>query len=199
MTLVVKNLRERLKTASIADWPRILAVKHRASPAGAGFGSSRFSSPSKTFRILYAAQDFGTAFAEAVVRDRFEGKAHRYLYRPHLEGLCVTTLSSSHDLTLLDLTGSGAYELGVDTDAKGARLHHAGQAFSEALYTQAPHVDGILFDSRLTTAPCVAIYDRALGGVSGQPPIALVQAARLPDELKRLKITVRRERGCVTP
>jgi hypothetical protein len=76
------NLRERVIVATLVDWARILPTLHRATPAGAGFGSSRYSSPSNTFKILYAADSFPTAFAEAVVRDRFEGKAKRYLYRP---------------------------------------------------------------------------------------------------------------------
>lgn len=79
MKLVVSKLRKRAIAARLSDWPRILPTKHRATPAGAGFGSSRYSSPSDAFRILYAAEDFSTAFAEAVVRDRFEGKSRRYL------------------------------------------------------------------------------------------------------------------------
>jgi hypothetical protein len=82
--LVTSKLRERTIAAKLADWPRILPTKHRATPAGAGFGSSRYSSPTDAFRVLYAADNFPTAFAEAVVRDRFEGKSRRYLYRPHL-------------------------------------------------------------------------------------------------------------------
>ena len=96
------------------------ADRHRATPADAGFGSSRFSSPSGTFRVLYAADNFPTAFAEAVVRDRFEGKARRFLYRPYLERLCVTAISSNRALALLDLRGAAAYELGIDTDANRA-------------------------------------------------------------------------------
>ena len=117
MKLVASKLRKRVIAAQLSDWPRILPTKHRTTPANAGFGSSRYSSPSDAFRVLYAAEDFPTAFAEAVVRDRFEGKARRYLYRPHLEQVCLTAISSSRELTLLDLRGAGAYELGVDTDA----------------------------------------------------------------------------------
>ncbi len=43
--------------------------------------------------MLYAADNFSTAFAEAVVRDRFEGKSRRYLYRPHLEQVCLTAIA----------------------------------------------------------------------------------------------------------
>lgn len=195
MKLVASELRDRVITAGLSDWPRILPTKHRASPAGAGFGSSRYSSPIGSFRVLYAADDFGTAFAEAVVRDRFEGKSRRYLYRPHLEQMCVTAISSGRDLALLDLRGAAAYELGIDTDASRARDHTIGQAFSEAVHGRMAYVDGILFDSRLTTGACVAIYDRAFSALSGTVPIGLLQAALLPAEITRLGITLRRQRG----
>lgn len=181
--------------AKLADWPRILPTKHRATPVSAGLGSSRYSSPTDAFRVLYAAIDFPTAFAEAVVRDRFEGKTRRYLYRPHLEQICLTALSSSRELALLDLRGAGAYEFGVDTDASRARDHAVGQAFSQAVHDELIDVDAILFDSRLTTGACVAIYDRAFPALSATVPIALMQATLLPAEITRLNIILRRKRG----
>jgi len=189
------KLRERLYPARLDDWVRILPGRHRASPVGAGYGSSRFSSSSDAFKVLYAADNFATAFAEAVVRDRFEGKSRRFLYRPHLEQLCVAAIGSSRELVMLDLRGSAAYELGVDTDASRARDHAAGQALSEVVHAAMPDVDAILFDSRLTSGACVAIYERALPTLSANPPIGLLQAALLPAELTRLGITVRRQRG----
>ena len=195
MKLVAKKIRERIIAARVSDWPRILPGRHRGQPTGAGFGSSRFSSPSRQFKVLYAGEDFRTAFAEAVVRDRFEGKQRRFLYRPHLDALCVTAISSSRELTLVDLTGAGTYEVGIDTDVNRARNHDRGQEFSELLHAQMADVDGILFDSRLTDARCIAVYERALSSLSGTVPVALLQAAELVPELKRLDITVPRERG----
>jgi len=145
--------------------------------------------------VLYAADNFPTAFAEAVVRDRFEGKYRRYLYRPHLEQVCLTAISSSRDLMLLDLRGAGAYELGVDTDASRARDHTVGQSFSQAVHDQMADVDAILFDSRLTSGACVAIYDRAFSALSATVPIGLLQTALLAAEITRLGITLRRQRG----
>jgi hypothetical protein len=197
--IITSKLRERLIKAQLADWLRILPSRHRATPIGAGFGSSRFSSPTRTFRVLYAADNFPTAFAEAVVRDRFEGKTRRFLYRPYLDKLCATAISSSRELTLLDLTGAAAYELGIDTDANRARAHTSGQAMSEAVHAEMPEVDGILFNSRLTTGNCVAVYDRAFYALSGVLPIALLQSALLPAELRRLGITVRHARGFAIP
>jgi len=193
--LVPSKLRERVIAARLLDWPRILPTKHRPTPAGAGFGSSRYSSPTDAFRVLYAADNFPTAFAEAIVRDRFEGKSRRYLYRPHLEQVCLTAISSSRDLILLDLRGAATYELGVDTDASRARDHAVGQAFSQAVHDELADVDAILFDSRLTAGTCVAVYDRAFSALSGTVPIGLLQAALLPAEITRLGITLRRKRG----
>lgn len=195
MKLAIKRIRERIITAQISDWPRILPARHRGQPTGAGYGSSRFSSPSRHFKVLYAGEDFSTAFAEAVVRDRFEGKQRRFLYRPYLDALCVTAVSSNRELALVDLTGAGAYEVGVDTDANRARDHRRGQELSELLHSQIPDLDGVLFDSRLTSARCVAIYERALPSLSGTLPVSLLQAAELIPELNRLKISIRRERG----
>jgi len=81
--LVPSKLRERVIAARLSDWPRILPTKHRATPAGAGFGSSRYSSPSNAFRVLYAADNFPTAFAEAV--DPWNGSgATTYTATTHL-------------------------------------------------------------------------------------------------------------------
>lgn len=195
MKIVASKLLDRVIHARIVDWARILPILHRLRPTDAGFGSSRFSSPSGAFRVLYAAHNFPTAFAEAVVRDRFEGKARRFLYRPHLEQLCVTAISSNRKLALLDLTGGAAYELGVDTDANRSRAYTAGQALSSTVNSEMPDIDGILFQSRLTTGGCVAIYDRAFSGLSGTSPVRLIQSELLPAELKRLGIALRRKRG----
>ncbi len=79
MKLVASKLRDRTIVARLSDWRRVLPTKHRATPTGAGFGSSRFSSPTNSFRVLYAADNFPTAFAEAIVRDRFDGRSRRYI------------------------------------------------------------------------------------------------------------------------
>jgi len=189
------RLTGRILTAQIVGWPRVVPLRHRATPASAGFGSSRFSDPDRKFRVLYAGEDFATAFAEGVVRDRLAGKSRRFLYRPFLEQLGLTEIASSRPLALLDLTGAAAYELGVDTDVKGSRSHTSGQMFSGAVHEQMPDVDGLLFSSRLTDKRCIAIYDRALVALSGTPPIGLIQADQLAKELERLEITVRRRRG----
>ena len=165
------------------------------SPPGQDTVRAAFRAPRSSSRFSDAGEDFPTAFAEAVVRDRFEGKRAASFYRPQLDALCVTAISSSRQLTLVDLTGAGAFELGIDTDANRARNHGQGQQFAELLHGQLTAIDGILFASRLTDARCIAIFERALPSLSGSVPVPLLQAAELVPELRRLKITVRRERN----
>jgi hypothetical protein len=45
----------------------------------AGFGATRFASPTRAFQVIYIAQDLTTAIAETLVRDRFQGRARRKL------------------------------------------------------------------------------------------------------------------------
>ena len=44
-----------------------------------GFGKTRFASPTDSFRLLYVAQDLHAALAEAIIRDRYQGKQKREL------------------------------------------------------------------------------------------------------------------------
>jgi len=106
----------------------------------------------------------------------------------------VTTIKTISNLTLLDLRGSGAYELGVDTDANRAKAHRTGQGLSEALHRQTK-IDGILYDSRFTAKPCAVIYDRAFHYLEATKPIGLLHVGALSPELKRLHVTVRRQRA----
>lgn len=199
MKIDTAKLRRYVIEATVKDWPRIFSTEHRLTPTGAGFGSSRFSSASRSFKVLYAGKSFSTAFAEVVVRDCFEGKTRRFLYRPHLEEFCVTAISSRRDLVLLDLRGAAAYEAGINTDASRARNHTSGQSLSEAVHAQMKDVEGIVFDSRLTSGQCVAIYDRAFHCLQGTPAVDLIRVADLSAEITRMGITVRRKRGYKTP
>jgi hypothetical protein len=178
----------------LARLPRIIAAGHVATPASAGFGSSRFSSPSRSFRTLYAAADFETALAEALIRDRFEGRQRRVIYQSTLETYAATEIHSTRALTLLDLTSDHSYQLGIDTDTVRGRAHQPGQLFAEALVTQVGH-DGIIFSSRLTGRDCFALFETALPDLVGSPPVPLLRIAALPAELKRLNIILRRRRG----
>lgn len=184
------DVEQRTRPFSIENWVRIISSNHAPTPIGVGYGSSRFSSTSRAFRVLYAADDFATAFAETVVRDRFVGKRRRVLYKPMLEALSVTVIASNTEVRLLDITGAGSYHLGLDTDAASARDHTQGQLFSEWLNSETA-VDGILYDSRITKRNCVAVYDRALGKMTGTPAVDLITQPELANEIDKQRISVR--------
>lgn len=149
----------------VSAFVRILRTKYAHQPKGLSLGPSRFSSPSGIFRVLYAAQDFPTALAEAVVRDRFVGRQRRYIGWSTLAARSVTLIGTTAPLTVLDVRGPAAYMLGLDTNAVRGRTHNSGQAFSEWLHAETG-LDGLLYDSRLTGRPCLVVYERALTKVS---------------------------------
>ncbi len=178
-------------TTRVARLPRIILKAYGATPVDAGFGSSRFSSPTQRFRTLYAAQDFGTALAEAVMRDRFIGRVRKVISLAALEAFAVTEIHSKRRLTLLDLTGANAYLLGVNTDAIRGREHQPGQILAEKIVTEYGH-DGVVYTSRITDRLCFAFFDTAIMDLEGTPAVPLLTVAGLAQELRHLEIAIRR-------
>ena len=191
MKLDLKRINAAITPFSFLEWPRIIPLAHRHTPCGAGYGSSRFSSPNRTFKVLYAAVDFPTAFAEAVIRDLYVGKTRRYIGARRLANLAITALDSTESLNILDLTGGEPYLLGIDTDAKGSRSHTVGQQLAQLLH-DGTDADAIKFPSRLSGQDCIAVFERAFGKVSAVPAIDLVRSSHLTPEINRLEIIVRR-------
>lgn len=140
---------------------RMMRVVHRASPLGMGFGNTRFSSPNKTFQLIYIARDLATAIAETIVRDRFECVRDRVLDEPEIGEWVVCEVSATDPLLVLDLRTTGLLRPGVSTDASRAKVHAEGQTLSEEVYSTFD-VGGLPYLSRLTASECIAVYDRAV-------------------------------------
>jgi len=153
-------LRELAVAIDVTGYLRIMEARHRATPTGMGIGETRFSSPSGSFKVLYAAQDLPTALAEKVIRDRFQGRKKRALLEADIAELVIAELIALKPLKLLDLRTSGASRLGVPTDAVRGRSQQAGRKFSQEIH-DTTDFDGIVYMSRLTNAECIAVYDRA--------------------------------------
>lgn len=113
---------------------RVMPVEHKATPLGMGFGHTRFSSPSQTFRLAYIAGDLATAIAETIVRDRFEGAQERILDESEIAEWAVAEVAAATPLSVLDLRTTGLLKLGVSTDAARAKQHREGQLLSQAVY-----------------------------------------------------------------
>jgi hypothetical protein len=171
---------------------RVLPKVHAATPLGMGFGQTRFSAPDNSFRLVYIARDIATAIAETIIRDRFEGRARRILDITEVNDWAFSEVSATAPLTVLDLRTTGLLKLGVSTNAARAKSHATGRRLSKALYDRFA-IDGILYASRLTSAECVAVYDRAVEAkLVSTPAEALVRNPRLIDALRSLNVTVRR-------
>ena len=153
-----------LKAGFAASW-RIMPGHHLASPLGTSAAASRFGSRSAGYTVLYTSPDFGTAFIETVVRDRFTRRRQRNVVLREITGRAWARIvaQSGAVLTLLDLRGDGCARIGAPTDTVHARNHAAGRAFGRAIHEAHADVDGLLYGSRLTGEDAYAVFDRGIG------------------------------------
>jgi hypothetical protein len=165
---------------------------HRATPLGMGFGDTRFASPTRSFKLLYIAQDIATSIAEAVIRDRFEGKIDRELVDADIADWGVCEVSAKRELRLVDLRTDGCFKLGISTDIVGAKVHDEAKAFSQELY-DTTDLDGILYHSRLRRRNCMAIYDRAVPDLDAGTLVELERLSTFVPALRSLKIKLIRD------
>lgn len=196
MTLDKVILRELAVSIDVTGYLRIMEAGHRATPTGMGYGKTRFASPTDSFKLLYVAQDLHTALAEAVIRDRFQGRQKRELLEEDIEQSVIASMVSLAPLKLLDLRTSGASRLGMPTNAVRGRAQQSGRRFSQELY-DATDFDGIVYMSRITNAECVAVYDRAVGSKLDPtcPVVDLVRLVELASALRSLNVSLIRARS----
>ena len=194
MTLDRAILRELAVGIDVTGYLRIMNAAHRKTPTGMGYGKTRFASPTNSFNLLYVAQDLPTALAEAVIRDRFQGKQKRQLLEDDIDELLIVSMVALAPLKLLDLRTSGATRLGMPTNMVRGRAQQSGRRFSQELY-DTTDFDGVVYMSRITNAECVAVYDRAAGPKLDPtcPVVDLVRLADLEPALRSLDISLIRK------
>jgi hypothetical protein len=169
---------------------RVTPMAHAATPLGAGFGVTRFASPTKAFKVIYIAQDLTTAVAETIVRDRFQSRARRKLLDIEAALWGATEVNARDPLTLIDLRTKGLVRLGVSTEAARGKAQGQGRKLSQAIYDQTD-AQGLIYVSRLTGHTCICVYDRALpGGLVATPVIELTLLAGFVDALRELNVTL---------
>jgi hypothetical protein len=171
------------------SYVRVTPMAHAATPLGAGFGITRFASPTKTFKIIYIAQDLTTGVAETLVRDRFQGRARRRLLDVEAALWGATEVSAGAPLTLIDLRITGLVRLGVSTEAARGKAQGQGRKLSQAIYDQTD-VQGLIYLSRLTGRTCICVYDRALAGLVATPLVEVTLLAGFVDALRELNVTL---------
>jgi len=158
------------------SYVRVTPMAHAATPLGAGFGVTRFASPTNTFKVIYIAQDLTTGVAETLVRDRFQGRARRKLLDVEAALWGVTEVSAAAPLTLIDLRTTGLVRLGVSIEAARGKAQGQGRKLSQAIYDRT-NARGLIYLSRLTGRTCICVYDRALPGLVATPVIEVTRLA----------------------
>jgi RES domain-containing protein len=139
-----------------------------APPAG------RYDSPRGLMRVLYAALDFETAFAETLLRN----PARRLVSAGEVAAREVCAITATRPLRLVDLTGGGLSRLGLDAGFLAGPYPACGAA-AEAWFAHPEAPDGLLTPSRFDpSGRCVAVFDRAAAALAAGTPLPLAEAPR---------------------
>lgn len=171
---------------------RVMPKSHAATPRGMGFGQTRFAAPDNSFRLVYIARNLATSIAETIVRDRFEGKVRRILDITEIDDWAVSEVWAVESLTVMDLRTTGLLRLGISTDAARAKNQGTGRRLSKVLYDRFA-IDGVLYCSRLTSAECVAVYDRSVTAkLRSTKAVSLSRHRQLIDALESINVSIRR-------
>jgi hypothetical protein len=155
---------------------------HHPDPLGYALIPSRFSDPTnQAFGVVYLGASVKVCFAEAILRDRGDGRvAALPLPFSELKVWVCAEIELTDELRLIDLTGGGALRMGVPSDVAGARDQATARLWSAAFHVHPDQVDGILYPSRLNEERNVALYSRALSKVRA---VATPRLLELRDEL----------------
>jgi hypothetical protein len=139
----------------------------------------RFDSASGRFGVLYAAEQFEGAFVETILRN----PQLTFVSQNYITSRCVTELTFSRDLRLVDMRGRGLSRIGT-TNAISTGPYAACWAWSDYLYSHGGKPDGIAYASRHNPRRiCYAIFERSNSSVTPGQPIPL--AEMLP-EIRRV-------------
>ena len=127
-----------LRPLSSLTLHRILLKSFASDPLAVRASPSRFCD-GKSFAVLYAAEEFSTAFVEVVVRDRFVHEEDRFIGFDEVEvRASIEFRLKVPPLNLVDLSGSGALDLGAPTDAAHAETTPPAARSPERCMTSTP-------------------------------------------------------------
>ena len=148
---------------------------HRGTPLKAVPAPSRFSDPQAHYAVLYAAETVRCAFWETLGRNRFARRHRRELPRAEAESALVVSIACDVSRMLVDLRGDGSVRIGAPSAVSHGGNHAAGRALSGAVHGGVPEADGFVFASRFTGDRCVAIFERAFGGLRASGVAELIR------------------------
>ncbi len=145
----------------IARWNRPWFRIHQAIHTALFFGrsgSNRFDAPAGEFGVLYVGADPYCSFIETFghatgVHAVTEGE---------LRARNLSTVQSSRQLTLVDLTGKGLARIGADAALTAGDDHGLAHRWAKAIHDHPQRPDGILYRARHDPSrSAAAIFDRS--------------------------------------
>jgi hypothetical protein len=128
-------------------------------------GSNRFDDSQQKFGVLYVGLDEYAAFIET----HGQRMGVNAVTEAELRARCLTVLTPTRLLSLVDLTGPGLAKLGADNRLATAD-HEIAQRWSRAVWEHPAQSDGILFRSRHDPSRIsIAIFDRGINWQQKSP------------------------------
>ena len=147
-----------------ARWLRLYR-RTFVDPLGFGHGASRFSPPVgvEPYGVVYLGSSLKVAVAETLVRDRGDGRLGDLpVEAAELDAWACAEIEIVTPLQLADLRGDGALRMGISSDVAHAADWKQSQIWSAALHGHELHPDGVIYLSRLTGEPNVAVFEGGL-------------------------------------
>ena len=189
------RLRSGLHTVRLERVFRVIHRSHRATPLAAVPARSRFGDPRMRYAVLYASETVRCAFWETLGHNgSCGGGSARCRGRKQRLGWSYPSAPRVHCL-LVDLRGDGPVRVGASTAVTHDGNHSAGRALSAAVHGGVPEADGFLFASRFTGDLCVAVFDRAFGGLRAGGIGELVRHVEFLDALDEYDIVLTEPSG----
>jgi hypothetical protein len=127
------------------------------SPGPDGHPAGRFDSATRRFGILYAGLTFTCSFAEVLLRN----PGRRIVSLSEIETRCLAIIRLRANVRMVDLTGPGLSQLGLDARFLSGGYDVCG-AWADALHDHPEQPEGILYPSRFDPSErCAALFERA--------------------------------------
>jgi len=146
---------------------RPLARIHPSAYGAVYFGPSapppvnRYDAADSRFGVLYAGLTLKACVGEILVRN----PARPYILTSEIASRSSALLRTTRELRLAALHDERMSICGMSLTQLVADDYGATQVLACHIYDTVPAVDGILYPSRFSNRPCVALFDRASSAV----------------------------------
>ena len=132
-----------------------------------------------------------TAIRETLIRAKFDNKKTRQMPRFKVMEYACTTLRTTQNLNVLDLTGGSATNVGIPSVVRHLKFYTRSRRFALEEYNEMPLVDGFCYLSRLDDKMCFAIFDRAVyHKIEVIQTDSLIRVLGVHDSIKELRIAI---------